>query len=229
VRAARLAGQASLVPGAGRADLFVVRADVGEEPSWWALERGTPGLDVGETADTLGSRGLEAADLTLADVGAPASSRIALPSGDDGALEALLDLGRAGQAVGLAQAAFETALRYSQQRSAFGQPICQHQAVQLKLADMATGITVARLLTYDAAARLDEGGDGTVTAMARLDATSMAPDVALEAMRIHGGYGYTTEFPVERFYRDALGLMLTGDVEADRRRVARRWLAGGGQ
>ena len=131
-------------------------------------------------------------------------------------------------AVGVAQAAFEAGLRYSQQRSAFGQPICQHQAVQLKLADMATRITASRLLTYRAAEQVDaDAASGALTAlMARVDAAETARLVTLEAMRIHGGYGYTREFPVERLYRDAAWLLVTPrDPVAERRELARRWLA----
>jgi alkylation response protein AidB-like acyl-CoA dehydrogenase len=110
-------------------------------------------------------------------------------------------------AVGLAQAAFEAALRYSQQRTTFGKPLCQHQAVQLKLADMATGITAARLLTYRAAGY--ERPNVAAAAMARLHAAAVAQQVTLESMRIHGGYGYVSEFPVERYYRDAARLFFT--------------------
>src|SRR5262245_35492523 len=128
---------------------------------------------------------------------------------------------RAASCVGLAQAAFEAALRYSQQRSAFGQAICHHQAIQLKLADMATAITAARVLTYDAAERLASGDDVTA-GLARLQACETASMVTLEAMRIHGGYGYTTEFLVERYYRDAPRLALAlGGVEAERVALAR--------
>ena len=133
----------------------------------------------------------------------------------------------AAAAVGLAQAAFETALRYSQQRSAFGVPICQHQAIQLKLADMATAIAVARLLTHRAAAE-DGAGEAAPAhaAMAYLHAAETAYMVTLEAMRIHGGYGYSAEFPVERYYRDASALLAgeAGD-EALRRGIARHAVA----
>jgi alkylation response protein AidB-like acyl-CoA dehydrogenase len=144
---------------------------------------------------------------------------------------ALTRLALAATAVGLAQAAFEAALRYSQQRSAFGQPICQHQAVQLKLADMATGITAARLLTYRAAERLDiDPHDDIALSMAKVEASEMAAMVTLEAMRIHGGYGYTSEFPVERLYRDAARLLVTPtDNEAERRLVARRLIDAAGE
>ena len=120
---------------------------------------------------------------------------------------AVTRLGLAATGVGLAQAAFEAALRYSRERTAFGQAICQHQAVQLKLADMATAITTARLLTLHAAEQT-ERGDALVAIMARIAATETASRVTLEAMRIHGGYGYTTEFPAERYYRDAPRLVL---------------------
>ncbi|MGH7415389.1 MAG: acyl-CoA dehydrogenase family protein, partial [Candidatus Rokuibacteriota bacterium] len=114
----------------------------------------------------------------------------------------------------------------SQQRSAFGQPICQHQAVQLKLADMATAITAARLHNGPAAARLDaDPRDDAGATMARLAAVETAYTVALEAMRIHGGYGYTSEFPVERYYRDAAALLVgPRDQVGERRRLAARWL-----
>jgi alkylation response protein AidB-like acyl-CoA dehydrogenase len=144
-----------------------------------------------------------------------------------GGLLAVARLGLAATAVGLAQAAFEAALRYSQQRTAFGKPICQHQAIQLKLADMATRLTAARALTYRAAERLDaDPSDDAVAIMARLDAADTAYMVTLEAMRIHGGYGYTKEFPVERYYRDAARLLTAPpDPERDRRELAAR-LAG---
>lgn len=140
-------------------------------------------------------------------------------------------LGLAATAVGLAQAALEAALRYSQQRSAFGKPICQHQAIQLKLADMATRVTASRALTYRAAERLEaDAADDAGVIMARLDAAETAYIVSLEAMRIHGGYGYTKEFPVERYYRDAARLLTAPpDPEGDKRELARRWAAGAGR
>jgi alkylation response protein AidB-like acyl-CoA dehydrogenase len=122
----------------------------------------------------------------------------------------VLDLGIGAVAVGLGQAAFETALRYSQQRTAFGKAICQHQAVQLTLADMATRLTAARLLVGDAAGRLASNA----ARRARGFAVDAAVGVTLDSMRIHGGYGYTTEFPVERYYRDAAALLALAPADA---------------
>ena len=125
-----------------------------------------------------------------------------------------LETGRinvAARAVGVAQAAFEAAIRYSQQRETFGVPISQHQAIQLKLADMATKIQAARLLTYDAAAKKDSGARVDLeSGMAKLYASEICGEVAMDSMRIHGGYGYIKESPVERYYRDA-PLMIIGE------------------
>jgi alkylation response protein AidB-like acyl-CoA dehydrogenase len=220
-----LTGAAPVVPNAGRAKLFLVNAALeGGGARCFAVEAGRPGLTVGLASDTIGLRGLGAADVVL--VGARLGAAAALREGGESLLEAATNVGAAATAVGLAQAAFEAALRYSQQRSAFGKPICQHQAVQLKLADIATAITAARLLTGRAAERLDaDARDDTGAAMARLAAGETAYMVTLEAMRIHGGYGYTSEFPVERYYRDAAALLVgPRDQAGERRRLAARRL-----
>ena len=220
-----LTGAAPVVPNAGRAKLFLVNAALeGGGARCFAVEAGRPGLTVGLASDTIGLRGLGAADVVL--VGARLGAAAALREGGESLLEAATNVGAAATAVGLAQAAFEAALRYSQQRSAFGKPICQHQAVQLKLADMATAITAARLLTGRAAERLDaDARDDTGATMARLAAGETAYLVTLEAMRIHGGYGYTSEFPVERYYRDAAALLVgPRDQAGERRRLAARRL-----
>ena len=125
-----------------------------------------------------------------------------------------LEVGRiniAARAVGVAQAAFEDAIRYAQERRTFGKPICEHQAIQLKLADMATKIEAARLLTRQAAGMKDRGERVDLQAgMAKLFASETCQEVSLEAMRILGGYGYVKEFAVERYYRDA-PLMIIGE------------------
>ena len=140
-----------------------------------------------------------------------------------------IELGRvniAARAVGIATRAFEEAIRYAQQREAFGKPIAQHQAIQLKLAQMATKIEAARLLTLQAAERKSAGERADLEAgMAKLFATETAQEVALEAMRIHGGYGYSQEFVVERLYRDAPLLILgEGSNEIQQLVIARRLL-----
>ena len=113
--------------------------------------------------------------------------------------------------MGVAQAAFDAAIRYSQQRETFGVPIAQHQAIQLKLADMATKVQAARLLTYDAAAKKDRGDRVDLeSGMAKLFASEICQEVAMEAVRIHGGYGFIKDSPVERYYRDA-PLMIIGE------------------
>jgi alkylation response protein AidB-like acyl-CoA dehydrogenase len=221
-----LGGLAALVDGAGAADLFVVVArssDGGD--ACFAVPRDAHRLAVGVPPETIGARGAGAADVVFDGVRADQASR--LETGAARSAGALVRLSIAAEGVGLAQAAFEAALRYSQQRSAFGQPICQHQAIQLKLADMATRITAARLLTYRAAERLAADSQDDVAAhMARVEAAETAAMVTLESMRIHGGYGYTAEFPIERLYRDAARLLVTpADGDADRRIVARHAVA----
>jgi alkylation response protein AidB-like acyl-CoA dehydrogenase len=220
-----LSGSATLVPGAEHADFYIVSARAADGSlECFLVERDVHRLALSATHDTLGGRGLEACDLIFDGVQIDESARLATGAVD--AVAALVNLGSAAVAVGLAQAAFEAALRYSQQRSAFGQPICQHQAIQLKLADMATRITAARLLTYRAAERLDTH-DPIGTLMARIDAVETAASVTLEAMRIHGGYGYTREFPVERLYRDAAWLMVSPrTLDLERQELARQWLEG---
>jgi len=210
-----LQGTVPLVENAAHAELFIVQARLDRaRTACFLVPRGTAGLGLGEPRATLGARGLELASACFESVTLPPSSVVGGEAGH-GALQtaaglALARLGAAAIAVGVAQAAFEAALRYSQQRTAFGKAICEHQAIQLKLADMATAITAARLLTDHAAshAERNERTEESI-AMAKLAASEAALMVTLESMRIHGGYGYTAEFPVERYYRDAARLVLT--------------------
>jgi alkylation response protein AidB-like acyl-CoA dehydrogenase len=230
-----LRGGALLVENAGSATTFVARARGPAGDACVIVSRHAPGVVVGAPHETLGANGLGVASVRLdgvtvvrADVLGPD----AVDSGEGGpgaralaAARALSRLGAAATAVGIAQAALAASLRYARQRTAFGKPICEHQAVQLKLADMATGITVARLLTDHAAAHADRDVrvDETV-AMAKLAATESALTVTLEALRIHGGYGYSCEFPVERYYRDAARLVLTPTTSEEERAILARHL-----
>jgi alkylation response protein AidB-like acyl-CoA dehydrogenase len=129
-----------------------------------------------------------------------------------------LEVGRinvAARGVGVAQSAFDDAIRYAQKREAFGKPIFEHQAQQLRLAEMATKIRAARLLTIDAARKKDSGIRSDLDAgMAKLFATEMAQEVVLDAMRIHGGVAYSKELPLERYYRDA-PLMIIAEGTSD--------------
>ena len=203
----RLFGSLPLLDLGHRAAVLVVEARTQGGPgALFAVERDTPGVTVAAVAASVGVRGTDAGSVVLDGARAHAL-------GDDNhRLHAVSDLGAAATAVGLAQGAFEAALRYSQQRTTFGKPICQHQAVQLKLADLASTITAARLLTYDAGDR----GDAVAAALARRYAADTAYQAALESMRVHGGYGYTNEFPVERYYRDAARLLIEGADAATR-------------
>ena len=183
--------------------------------SLFAAEKGAPGLTVSRDIKKLGYKGLDTCELAFEDFPAPADSLI---GGEEGRgfkhVMGGLEVGRinvAARAVGVAQAAFEEAIRYAQQRETFGKPICEHQAIQLKLADMATKIEASRLLVRQAAEKKDRGERCDLEAgMAKLFASEACEEVALEAMRVLGGYGYTQEFPVERFYRDA-PLMIIGE------------------
>jgi alkylation response protein AidB-like acyl-CoA dehydrogenase len=181
--------------------------------SLFVAEKG-PGCTVSRDIHKLGYRGIETCEVHLEDFRVPAAALV----GEEGKgfTQAMsgLEVGRiniAARAVGVARAAFEDAIRYAQQRTAFGKPICEHQAIQLKLADMATKIEASRLLVRQAATMKDRGERCDLQAgMAKLFASEAAREVSLEAMRILGGYGYTQEFPVERYYRDA-PLMIIGE------------------
>jgi alkylation response protein AidB-like acyl-CoA dehydrogenase len=174
-----------------------------------------PGLTVSRDIDKLGYKGIETCEVHLEDYAVPAANLIGGKEGQ-GFLHVMsgLEVGRiniAARAVGVAKAAFAQAIRYSQQRETFGKPICEHQAIQLKLADMATKIEAARLLTYQAAEKKDRGERCDIEAgMAKLFSSEACLQVATDAMRILGGYGYTKEFPVERYFRDA-PLMIIGE------------------
>jgi butyryl-CoA dehydrogenase len=191
-----------------------------------------PGLRIGKPIKKLGYKGVESVELVFDRFRAPLDSVL---GGADGVGQGFkyfmggIELGRvniAARAVGIAQRAFEEAIRYAQERQAFGKPIAQHQAIQLKLAQMATKIEAARLLMLQAAQRKDAGERADLEAgMAKLFATETAEEVALEAMRIHGGYGYSQEFVVERLYRDAPVLILgEGSNEIQQLVIARRLL-----
>jgi alkylation response protein AidB-like acyl-CoA dehydrogenase len=204
----------------GDAFCLLARTDKSTEPkhlgiSCFVVEKGGSGFRVGRDLDKLGYRGLETCELFFEDYRIPAENLIGGQEGQGfGQVMSGLETGRinvAARAVGVAQAAFQAAIRYAQQRETFGVPISQHQAIQLKLADMATKIQAARLLTYDAAAKKDRGERVDLeSGMAKLFASETCQEVALDAMRIHGGYGYIKDSPVERYYRDA-PLMIIGE------------------
>ncbi len=191
--------------------------------SIFLVEKGTPGLSVGRTFEKLGYKGVDTAELLFVDVRVPASHILGGIAGE-GFKHAMggLEVGRinvAARALGLAQAAFNDAITYAQQRETFGKPIAQHQAIQLKLADMATKIEAARLLLQKAAAKKDRGERCDLEAgMAKLFASEMCQEVTLEALRIFGGFGYTKEFNVERYYRDA-PFMLVGEGTSEIQRL----------
>jgi len=171
------------------------------------VERGTPGFKVGKEEKKLGINATACVELSFTDCEVPAANRVG--NEGDGYKIALstLDGGRIGiasQAVGIAQGAFEEALKYSQQRMAFGQLISSFQAIQFMLADMATEIDAARLLARKAAWKQDSGARFSMeAAIAKLFASEMATRVTHKAIQVHGGYGYSREYPVERMYRDA--------------------------
>jgi alkylation response protein AidB-like acyl-CoA dehydrogenase len=191
-----------------------------------------PGLEVSAPLRKLGYKGVESVELSFDGLRVPASSVLGGKAGENAGFAYFMggiELGRvniAARAVGIATRAFEEAIGYAQQREAFGKPIAQHQAVQLKLAQMATKIEAARLLTMQAAERKNAGERADLEAgMAKLFATETAEEVALEAMRIHGGAGYSQELVVERIYRDAPVLILgEGSNEIQQLVIARRLL-----
>ncbi|GAA4920148.1 alkylation response protein AidB-like acyl-CoA dehydrogenase [Nonomuraea thailandensis] len=199
------------------------------------VDPSSPGFGVSRDLPKLGYKGTETCEVVLDEVRVPVSCLLGGVEGR-GMQQVLggLELGRvniAARAVGVAQAAYDAALGYARERTAFGQPIADFQAVQLKLADMATEIQAARLLTYWAASQADGGRRVDMEAgMAKYFASEVALKASLESMRIHGGYGYSQEYVVERLYRDA-PLMAIGEGTNDVQRmvIARALVSGKGK
>lgn len=214
-------GSKTWISNARRSDLVALlcKTDPAAEPahrgiSILLVEKG-PGFTVSRDLPKLGYKGVESCELTFDDMRVPAS---ALLGGVEGAGFAQmmrgLEVGRiqvASRALGVGRAALEDSIRYAQQRESFGKPIWQHQSVGNYLADMATKLTAARQLVQYAARRYDSGERADMEAgMAKLFASETAMEIALNAVRVHGGYGYSTEFDVERYFRDA-PLMIVGE------------------
>jgi alkylation response protein AidB-like acyl-CoA dehydrogenase len=207
-----LNGTKNWITNGYNADYYLVIAQTNREAGHRGInvlivEKGMPGFTVGAKENKLGIRASDTCSLIFSDVKVPKENRI----GEDGfgfkfAMKTL-DGGRIGiaaQALGIAQGAYELALEYSKTRKAFGKPICEHQAIQFKLADMATRIECARLLIYKAAWLKDQGLPyGDASAKAKLFASETAMWVTTEAVQVHGGYGYVKEYHVERLMRDA--------------------------
>ena len=230
-------GRKMLISNGENGNIFALMAktDVNAYPahkgiSCFILEKPIQGFEVGQHIDKLGYRGIDTCELLFNDCRISTEELIGGVEGKGfHQVMAGLETGRinvAARAVGVAQAAFDAAISYSQKRITFGKPISDHQVIQIKLADMATNIHAARLMVYDAARKKDSGERNDLeAAMAKLFASEMCGEVAMESMRIHGGIGYTKELPVERYYRDApLMIIGEGTNEIMKLLIARRLL-----
>ena len=205
-------GAKNFITHAISGDVAVVIVRTGEKGdsrgmSAFVIEKGMPGFTSGKKEDKLGMRASETAELVFHSCRIPATNMLGKEG--EGFIQAMkvLDGGRisiASLALGIAKGAYEASIKYSKERVQFGKPICEHQAIAFKLADMATTIDASELLIYQAAAKKNAGDkmplDG---AMAKYYSSEVAVQVSSDAVQIHGGYGYTKDFPVERFYRDS--------------------------
>jgi alkylation response protein AidB-like acyl-CoA dehydrogenase len=214
-------GTKTWISNARRAGLtaLLCRTDPHAEPAHRGvsilLVEKLPGFTVSRDLPKLGYKGIESCELNFTDCRVPASALLGGTEGNGFAqMMKGLEIGRlqvAARATGVARAAFDEALQYSQDRQSFGKPIWQHQSVGNMLADMGTKLLAARSLLLSAAERFDSGARCDMEAgMAKLFASEVAMQIALDAVRVHGGYGYSTEFNVERYYRDA-PLMIVGE------------------
>jgi alkylation response protein AidB-like acyl-CoA dehydrogenase len=224
-------GTKTFVTNGGIADLFVVFMSTKPELkskgiSCLLVEKGTEGFSVGAKEKKMGIKGSDTRELSFADCKIPKENLLGEENKGFKIALSLLDPSRiavGAQSVGIAQAAFEEALRYSKERVQFGRPICEFQAIAFKLADMVTQIDAARLLIYRAAHIQNKGIRCTrEAAMAKLYASEMANRVVNQAVQIHGGYGYMKEYPVERYFRDArVTEIYEGTSEAQRIVISR--------
>ncbi len=231
----RISGHKMFITNGARAQIFVVMAITDPEQgpngiSAFVVERGADGFTIGPKEDKLGVRSSDTVPLDFDDCYVGPEALVGeLGQGYKNAL-AVLERGRVGigaMSVGLARGALEEALAYAGQREAFGKPIAKQQAISFMLADMATEIEAARLLVRDAALSLDGGkSDPLKASIAKLFASEIATKAALNAIQIHGGYGYTKDFPVERYLRDAkLCEIGEGSSQIQRIVIARQLLA----
>ncbi|MGI8663324.1 MAG: acyl-CoA dehydrogenase family protein [Acidimicrobiales bacterium] len=236
-----LNGTKMWVTNGERAGIVALAAKTPEGITCFIVEKepgpSSGGIKVSRTIDKLGYKGIETVEMTYVDHRVPASAVLGGADGLGKGLQQILgslELGRiniAARALGVARAALDASMKYAQERETFGVPIAKHQAIQFKLADMATKVEASRLLVRSAAEKFEAGERADVEAgMAKLFCSETAFEVATEAMRIHGGYGYTKEFPVERYYRDApLMIIGEGTNEIQRIVIARglmaRWAA----
>jgi alkylation response protein AidB-like acyl-CoA dehydrogenase len=197
--------------------------------SAFVVERGTPGMTAGKKETKLGMRASETCEVLFENCRIPADQLLGTEGQGFVNTMQVLDAGRIGIAalsVGLAQGAYEAALRYAQERRAFGKTISAFQAIQWKLADTATRIEAARLLTYRAAYLKDKGGRTTLeSSMAKLYASEIAVQAADDCVQIHGGYGFVKDYPAEKFFRDVkLTTIGEGTSEIQRLVIARQLL-----
>jgi alkylation response protein AidB-like acyl-CoA dehydrogenase len=224
-------GTKTFVTNGGIADLFVVFVLTKPELkskgiSCLLVEKGAEGFSVGAKEKKMGIKGSDTRELSFADSKIPKENLLGEENKGFRVALSLLNSGRIGvgaQCVGIAQAAYEEALKYSKERVQFGQPICNFQAIGFKLADMATEIDAARLLVYRAAhLKSKEQKCNIEASMAKLFASEVANRVVNEAVQIHGGYGYMKEYPVERYFRDArVTEIYEGTSEAQRIVISR--------
>ncbi|MGD9721251.1 MAG: acyl-CoA dehydrogenase family protein [Pirellulales bacterium] len=218
----------------GNTFVLAAKTDPAADPprsgiSAFVIEKGGEGFRVGRDIDKLGYKGVETCELFFDNFFVPAANLIGGREGE-GFKQIMTGLESerinvAARGVGLAQAAFEDAIHYAQQRHTFGKPIAEHQTIQIKLADMGTKIEAARLLVYSAAEKKDRGERCDLEAgMAKLFATETAQEVALEALRVFGGAGYSKDHRVERYYRDAPLLIIGGGTNELQRLIIAKGL-----
>ncbi len=232
-----LNGSKNWVTNGEQAGVFLIfaktdRAAGSRGLSCFVIERGTPGLVLGKPEDKMGLRGSDTIALSLEDLRVPAANRLGAEGEGFKIAMSMLDGGRIGvaaQALGVMRAAFAEAVRYAQERKAFGGPLAKIQAVQFKLAEMERRIQATRLLIWRAAWLRDSGQPCTrAAAEAKLYASEAATWVTHQAIQIHGGYGYVKEYAVERYYRDARVMEIyEGTSEIQRLVIARSLLKDG--
>ncbi|PLR76827.1 acyl-CoA dehydrogenase [Bacillus sp. V3-13] len=207
-----LNGSKAFITNGGEADVYIVFARTDEKAgskgiSAFIVEKNSPGLVVGKDEQKMGLHGSRTVQLTFEDMRIPAGNVLGKPGEGFKIAMANLNAGRIGiaaQALGIAEAALEAAVSYAGERRQFGKPIAAQQGVAFKLADMATNIEAAKLLIYRAAQMRSQGLNcGKEASMAKLFASKTAVETAIEAVQIFGGYGYTEDYPVERYFRDA--------------------------